>query len=147
MSCIGSSPKIITPKEGGQMKRIKDLRKDGFTIVELLIVIVVIGILAGLVFVQFNNVQGRGRDAERKADIRLIESKLAEFRADESAYPAALSDLTDTPADALAGPVAGETYTYVPTPTGCTTAANDCTGYTLSTSNMEKEDNPYERTQ
>jgi general secretion pathway protein G len=129
------------------MKRIKDLRKDGFTIVELLIVIVVIGILAGLVFVQFNNVQGRARDSERKADIRLIESKLAEHRADSSAYPAALSDLTDTPADALAGPTSGETYTYVATPSGCTTAANDCIGYTLSSSNMEKETNPYERTQ
>ncbi len=126
------------------MKRFKNLNRSGFTIVELLIVIVVIGILAGLVFVQFNNVQGRARDSERKADIRLIESKLAEYRADNSAYPAALSDLPDTPTDALTDPN-GATYTYVATPEGCTTAADNCTGYSLSSA-MEKEDT-YTRTQ
>ena len=124
------------------MKRFKNLNRSGFTIVELLIVIVVIGILAGLVFVQFNNVQGRARDTERKADIRLIESKLAEYRADNSAYPAALSSITDIPADALSGPDS-VAYTYTPTPTGCTTA---CTGYSISAT-MEKETSPYTRTQ
>jgi len=128
------------------MKNFRKLSRSGFTIVELLIVIVVIGILAGLVFVQFNNVQGKARDSERKADIRLIESKLAEYRADNSAYPAALADLTDIPADALAGPGNGETYTYAATPADCTTDGNDCTGYTLSSTNMEKEDD-YVRTQ
>lgn len=131
----------------GIVKKFSNINKQGFTIVELLIVIVVIGILAGLVFVQFNNVQGRARDSERKADIRLIESKLAEYRADESSYPDALSDVEDMPADALAGPTEGETYTYTALPAGCTTEAGDCEGYTLSTSEMEKEDNPYTRTQ
>jgi prepilin-type N-terminal cleavage/methylation domain-containing protein len=129
------------------MRRLKNLNRSGFTIVELLIVIVVIGILAGLVFVQFNNVQGRARDSERKADIRLIESKLAEYRADNSSYPAALSDLTDIPADALVVGSTTEGYTYVATPSGCTTAAKDCEGYSVSSSNMEKEANPYTRTQ
>ncbi len=132
------------------MNKIKQLSRSGFTIVELLIVIVVIGILAGLVFVQFNNVQGRARDSERKADIRLIESKLAEYRADNSAYPAALSDLSDIPAEALAGPKSGETYTYTATATGggaCTTAAKDCANYTISSTNMEKESNPYSHSQ
>ena len=129
------------------MKRFKNLNRSGFTIVELLIVIVVIGILAGLVFVQFQNVQGKARDSERKADIRLLESKLAEYRADNSAYPDALADLTDVPAEALAGPTSGETYTYAATPSGCTTEDNDCTGYSLSSNNMEKENNPYTRTQ
>lgn len=82
------------------MNRIKKLGQQGFTIVELLIVIVIIGILAALVFVQFNNMQARGRDAERKADLRLIESKLAEYNADEGAYPEAVS--TESIADSLA---------------------------------------------
>ena len=129
------------------MQRIKNLNRSGFTIVELLIVIVVIGILSGLVFVQFQNVQGKARDSERKADIRLLESKLAEYRADNSAYPDALADLTDVPADALAGPGNAETYTYAASPAGCTTEDSDCTGYSLSTSAMEKEANPYTRTQ
>lgn len=73
------------------MSRIKKMSQQGFTIVELLIVIVIIGILAALVFVQFNGMQQRGRDADRKADVRLIESKLAEYYADEGEYPAALA--------------------------------------------------------
>lgn len=86
------------------MKSIKNMGQKGFTIVELLIVIVIIGILAALVFVQFNGMQQRGRDADRKADVRLIESKLAEYYADEGEYPAALAadlaPLEGIPADA-----------------------------------------------
>jgi prepilin-type N-terminal cleavage/methylation domain-containing protein len=41
-------------------------RQKGFTIVELLIVIVVIGILAAIVIVAFNGVQQRARDTLRK---------------------------------------------------------------------------------
>ena len=64
----------------------------GFTIVELLIVIVVIGILAALVIIQFTNIQARARDTERKSDIRSIVSKLAEFYALNGRYPTALND-------------------------------------------------------
>ena len=67
-------------------------REQGFTIVELLIVIVVIGILAALVIVQFTNIQARARDTERKSDMRAIQSKLAEFYAINNRYPTALSD-------------------------------------------------------
>jgi prepilin-type N-terminal cleavage/methylation domain-containing protein len=66
----------------------------GFTIVELLIVIVVIGILAALVIVQFTNVQARARDAERKSDIRALQSKVAEYYALNGYYPTALSQIT-----------------------------------------------------
>lgn len=129
------------------MNRIKKMGQQGFTIVELLIVIVIIGILAALVFVQFNNMQARGRDAERKADIRLIESKLAEYNADEGAYPEAeegdaiatsLAPINGIPDDALADPSDGSDYTYV----------SDGATYTL-TATLERpgdgETNPYTR--
>ncbi len=41
----------------------------GFTIVELLIVIVIIGILASLVIVVYNGIQQRANDASRNADL------------------------------------------------------------------------------
>jgi len=41
----------------------------GFTIVELLIVIVVIGILAAITIVSFNGVQSRAADARRASDV------------------------------------------------------------------------------
>ena len=74
------------------MNLIQKRRQQGFTIVELLIVIVVIGILAALVIVQFTNIQARARDTERKSDMRAIQSKLAEYYALNNRYPTALSD-------------------------------------------------------
>lgn len=45
--------------------RIKNKQNSGFTIVELLIVIVVIGILAAITIVAYNGVQQRARDMTR----------------------------------------------------------------------------------
>ena len=46
-------------------------RQKGFTIVELLIVIVVIGILAAITVVAYNGIQERARTVERENDIAL----------------------------------------------------------------------------
>ncbi|MEO8863266.1 MAG: prepilin-type N-terminal cleavage/methylation domain-containing protein, partial [Candidatus Saccharimonadales bacterium] len=45
------------------------VKQQGFTIVELLIVIVVIGILAALVITTFTGIQQKGRDTERTTDL------------------------------------------------------------------------------
>jgi len=47
-------------------------RNDGFTIVELLIVIVVIAILAAISIVAYSGMQQRGRDSARKSDLSSI---------------------------------------------------------------------------
>lgn len=49
---------------------------SGFTIVELLIVIVVIGILAAIVIVAFNGVQNRGYDASIQSDFSNARKKV-----------------------------------------------------------------------
>lgn len=58
-----------------KLKRTNDNRK-GFTIVELLIVVVVVGILAAVTFVAYGNVQQRARDATRLQDAKLVEKSL-----------------------------------------------------------------------
>jgi prepilin-type N-terminal cleavage/methylation domain-containing protein len=138
-------------------------RSSGFTIVELLIVIVVIGILAALVIVQFSNVQARARDAERKSDIRALQSKVAEYYALNGYYPTALSVITSLPADACKAPggtgtCAAPDYTYKTFKTGtavattsttdCDNTTNNCVSYIIYTSNsgvgaMETITNPY----
>lgn len=62
-------------------------RMQGFTIVELLIVIVVIGILAALVLNSFQGVQARARDTERRTDTNTIATQLEVFYNDNGGYP------------------------------------------------------------
>ena len=60
---------------------------NGFTIVELLIVIVVIAILATISIVAYNGVQGRARDTKRQNDISSVVKLLELYRADNGSYP------------------------------------------------------------
>jgi prepilin-type N-terminal cleavage/methylation domain-containing protein len=56
------------------------ITKSGFTLVELLIVLVVIGILAGIVLVSFNNIQAKSRDTKRISDLQNIADAIASYR-------------------------------------------------------------------
>lgn len=62
-------------------------RVTGFTIVELLIVIVIIGILAAITIVAYNGMQGRARDSARVSDMETIKKSLELFYVDHGYYP------------------------------------------------------------
>lgn len=63
----------------------------GFTIVELLIVIVVIGILAAITIVSFNGIQNRAIDTAIMADLKNFKTKVEISKATLGDYPAGLS--------------------------------------------------------
>jgi prepilin-type N-terminal cleavage/methylation domain-containing protein len=68
--------------------KLKTIRNSkGFTIVELLIVIVVIGILAALVLNSFRGVQERARDTKRRTDVNAQASQLEVYYTDNGGYP------------------------------------------------------------
>jgi len=62
--------------------------KSGFTIVELLIVIVVIGILAAITIVAYNGFQARANDSRRLQDAANIQKALALYKVQNGIYPA-----------------------------------------------------------
>ena len=62
--------------------------ETGFTIVELLIVIVVIGILAAITIVAYNGIQGRANDTSIQNDLRTFSKLLEISNNDNGTYPA-----------------------------------------------------------
>ena len=67
------------------IKTVKDSR--GFTIVELLIVIVVIAILAAITIVAYNGIQNRANDTTAQETANQIRTKIEAYNSVEGIYP------------------------------------------------------------
>jgi prepilin-type N-terminal cleavage/methylation domain-containing protein len=67
-------------------------RSQGFTIVELLIVIVVIGILALLVITTYSGIQAKARNSKRSSDMKSLQTQLEAFFSQNGYYPS-LTDM------------------------------------------------------
>lgn len=77
------------------LKHVSNIRSAGFTIIELLIVIVVIGILATLTFVVYKNITGKAQATVTKNIVQQYTKALAGYKVQNDSYPdlAGLSDL------------------------------------------------------
>lgn len=63
------------------------MKTQGFTIVELLVVIVVIGILAAISIVAYNGIQDRARTAKMQTDFRAISQAMQLAQAENFKWP------------------------------------------------------------
>jgi general secretion pathway protein G len=61
----------------------------GFTLIEVLIVVVILGILAGLIVPRIMDAPDKARVAAAKNDVQAIMSALKMYRLDNGAYPSA----------------------------------------------------------
>lgn len=69
-------------------RNMSKVESRGFTIVELLIVIVVIGILAAITIVAFNGIQNRGYDTTVQSDLKSFKTKVELYKVDNNEqYP------------------------------------------------------------
>lgn len=68
----------------------------GFTLIELLVVILILGILAALIVPKVIGRQGEAKTGAAKADVKMLEDALTQFRYDCDRYPT-----TDEGLDAL----------------------------------------------
>lgn len=77
----------------------KQLKNRGFTLVELLIVIVVIAILTVISLVAYNGIQNRARTTTAEATAKSLADKVQMYYSDKGSYPTdtqVTSDLTNS---------------------------------------------------
>lgn len=142
---------------------------SGYTIIELVVIMTIMGILFSVLFIFIPDSQLRARDNERTTDMSTLRGRLEEYFQDNGAYPTEVTQATfprmdpevlkDPAGNQLINntPVANESdarattdpsatpanYTYTPYPTGC---ANNCIGFILKSyieQASPKTPNPY----
>lgn len=90
-------------------------KQTGFTIVEMIIVVVIIGILAAITIVSYTSVQQKARDATRTSDITEVQKALEKYRAANGIYPSVGSDNSGYALTTLATPLVPRYLKAVPT--------------------------------
>lgn len=76
-------------------------KTKGYTLIEILLVLAIIGILVALSSVAFLSARKTARDAKRKTDLEQIRGALETYKTDKNFYPGSLS----TPPQSGSGPV------------------------------------------
>jgi general secretion pathway protein G len=99
--------------------------KKGFTLIEMAVVLLIIGILAGIVLRNIGGQSIQARDAKRVGDLRILSNYLAQYLAKQGEFPSAAANSQNWgPLDTafrnagiyvnLPKPPAGEAYVYYP---------------------------------
>lgn len=138
------------------------LNDRGFTIVELLIIVITAGVLIGIVYSTFTDIGRRRRNSERQQDIKTIQRAIEDYYAQKERYPS-LDQLNDTawrtknikalsdnqllidPSSSqplLSAAPAAKIYSYAPTTAdgkACNNLTHDCMRYVLTATQEDAE--------
>lgn len=136
--------------------KIKQENTSGFTVVEILVVLLIIGVLTTILLLTYSGIEQHQRNNTRIADIKLIQSNLETYYAESGFYPTLVEmndqSWTETnlkgldqnsmidPGSSFSVPTFAATltkneYTYAPTSSdgkACNDKTVACAKYTLS---------------
>ena len=92
-------------------------REDGFTVVEMMMVLLIIGILLGIAFVSYSFSLNRTRETACRANLKVIRSAIANYGAEKGSHPPSLQDLVPEYLEEgcdFTCPQSGDGYLYDP---------------------------------
>ena len=129
------------------MSRMVNRKNKGFTLIEMLIVIVVIAILALIVIPRLLGAGRKAKEAALRGDLHQVRNSIQQFEADCGDYPATLAQLMTVPSGGNGGTgialdVTGWQGPYLRTPDGNLpadpfTSSSTSWGYTASTGHVQ----------
>lgn len=92
--------------------------RKGFTLMELLIVIAILGIMSVMIVNMVRSANPQARDIRRKQNLEAIQKALEMYYSDNDAYPQSLPTLVPNSGKKYFGklpsdPISGNTYVYI----------------------------------
>lgn len=118
---------------------LKQMKRSGFTLIEVLIVVSIIALLIVAGMFSIYPSLSKGKDGRRKADLHQIANALEDYFNDHNSYPSTDSfndcgantvlknALKSVPCD----PIHKTAYKYLAEPSGCSPSGTACTSYRL----------------
>jgi general secretion pathway protein G len=104
-------------------------QEAGFTLIELMIVIVILGVLAGIVIFAVGGITDKGNVAACKSDIKTVSVAVEAYLAKNGSYPTALDGGAAATTDVVHAP---NRFLRAQAGLGATTLVNSTGGYTVT---------------
>ncbi len=106
--------------------------QGGFTLIEMLVVIALLSIVAGVVVMAMGGITTKANDSACSAERHLIETAIEAYHIDFEAFPATLGDLVSSAPHYLKREPPASRWTFTPN-TDEFVGIGRCTGYSSST--------------